>query len=243
MSNQDTQNFLPRDPMPGSTVDDHGEQHVSASLEGLTSPQIMTTSAAAASDTMRNDQSLGGSLPQSTHGSPAGSISSQILATSATSGVTMHRNLPQSANDSSSSSSVSDAVGEAGRMALLQERAMHERKILHLEQQLAKTRHMFDHLSGSFGVSPSASMTQIGSSVPIFPFMTNRTHPNGNGTSVIHDDGPIQLSHSGMMNGTEYHSSVSACTQPVMTLNPHPHSAPMFSPGQRVFNSQESATI
>ena len=108
---------------------------------------------------------------------------------------------------------------------------MNECKILHLDQQLAKTMHMFDHLSGSFGVSPSVSIPQIGSSVPILPFMTNRSHPNGNGTSVMDDDGPNQLSHSGMMNGTEYHSSVSAYTQPVMTLNPHPHSAPMFSPG------------
>jgi len=92
MSNQDTQNFLSRDPTPGSTVDAPGEQHASASLEGLTSPHIMATSAAADSGTMRSDTPLGGSLPQSAHGSPAGSISSQIFATSAASGVTMRRN-------------------------------------------------------------------------------------------------------------------------------------------------------
>ncbi len=124
-------------------MDAPGEQHASASLEGLTSPHIMATSAAADSGTMRSDTPLGGSLPQSAHGSPAGSISSQIFATSAASGVTMRRNLPQSTNGSSSSSSASDEVGEAVRIALMHDRAMQGRKILHLEQQLAQTKHEF----------------------------------------------------------------------------------------------------
>ncbi len=53
----------------------------------------------------------------------------------------------------------------------------------------------------------------------------------------MHDDSQIQLSTLGTMNGTEYHSSVSAYSQPVTTTNP------MFSPRQQVVNSRTSATI
>jgi len=80
-------------------------------------------------------------------------------------------------------------------------------------------------------------MSQIGNSSPILPFMTNRTHLNHNDASVIHDDSQIQLSTLGTMHGTEYHSSVSAYSQPVTTPN---H---IFSPRQQVVNSRASATI
>jgi hypothetical protein len=106
MSTQDTPIFLPQESIPGST--DH---HASARVEGLTSPQVMTTSAAAVSGTVCQDLPLGGFLPKSPHDSPDTSISSQILATSAASGVTMRRNLPQPRNGSSSGSSASDELG------------------------------------------------------------------------------------------------------------------------------------
>ena len=85
-------------------------------------------------------------------------------------------------------------------------------------------------------MSPSVAMPHIGMSQTV-PLMTNRVHLNNNGAAATHEDNPIQISNSGMMNGTEYHSSVSANTQPVMTSNP------MFSPRQRVVNSRASATI
>ena len=76
MSTQDTPIFLPQESIPGST-----EQHASARMEGLTSPQVMATSAAAVSGTVCHDLPLGGLLPKSPHGSPDASISSQILRT------------------------------------------------------------------------------------------------------------------------------------------------------------------
>ncbi len=215
--------------MPGSNVVAHSEQHVSAGLEGSTSPQITTTSVVTSDSTMHRD------LPQSANGSPEGSTSHHILAMSAASGVTMRHNT--SSNGSSSSSSTSDE--SITQECVILERL--ERQIFHLQQQLPQTLHAFDHMRGSFGVSPFVVMSQIGRSPPsILLFMTNRAHLNNNDATVMHDDGQSQLSNSGMMNGTEYHSSVSAYTQPVTTQNPH--SGPMFSPGHQVFNSQETVT-
>ncbi len=106
MSTQDTPIFLPQESIPGST-----EHHVSARAEVLTSPQVMATSAAVVSGTVCHDLPLGGLLPKSPHGSPDASMSSQILVTSAVSGVTMRCNLPQPRNSSSSGSSASDELG------------------------------------------------------------------------------------------------------------------------------------
>jgi hypothetical protein len=136
---------------------------------------------------------MGGFLPKSPHDSPDESISSQILATSATSGVTMRRNLPQPRNDSSSGSSVSDELGGVVHMAFMQECV----KNFHLEQQLAQTLHMLDHVRDSLGVSLPASMPQIGNSSSMLPYMTNRAHLNNNDTYIMLDE---------TMNGTSYHS-------------------------------------
>jgi hypothetical protein len=102
-------------------------------------------------------------------------------------------------------------------MAFMQERA----KNFHLEQQLAQTLHMLDHARDSLGVSPPASMTQIGNSPSMLPYMTNRAHLNNNDTDIMLDDGQSQLPTSRTMNGTAYHSSVSAYTRPAMTPNPY----------------------
>ena len=182
---------------------------------------------------------LEGSLSPSANGSREGSISSpNIHATSAASGVTMRNNLP--ANGSSSSSSGSDEL-------IMQERAMLEREIFHLrqqnaqtQQQLAHTLHALDHMRSS-GVSPSVAMPHFGNLPPTPPSMTNRVHLNNNGAAVTHEHDQIQLSNLGMMNGTAYHSSVSAYTLPGMSRNPH--CPPMFSPRQQVFNSRESVDI
>ena len=87
-------------------------------------------------------------------------------------------------------------------MVFMQERA----KNFHLEQQLAQTLYMLDHARDSLGVSPSASMPQIGNSSSILPYMTNRAHLNNNDTYIMLDDGHSQLPTSGTMNGTAYHS-------------------------------------
>ena len=142
MSTQATPTSLPQESLPAPT-----EHHASARAEVLTSPQIMATSAAVVSGTVCHDLPLGGLLPTSPHGSPDASMSSQIFATSAASGVTMRRNLPQPRNSSSSGSSASDELGGVVHMAFMQERA----KNFHLEQQLAQTLHMLDHARDSFG--------------------------------------------------------------------------------------------
>jgi hypothetical protein len=137
MSTQDTPIFLPQESIPGST-----EHHSSARVEDLTSPQVMATSAAAVSGTVCHDLPLGGLGPKSPHGSPDTSMSSQILGTSAVSGVTMRRNLSQPRNSSSSGSSGSDELGGVVDMAFMYERA----KNFHLEQQLAQTLHMLESI-------------------------------------------------------------------------------------------------
>jgi len=174
---------------------------------------------------------LGRSLPQSANGSREGSISSpNIFATSAASGITMRCHIP--GNGSSSGSSSSDEI-------ITQERVRYERQIFHLQQQhaqmqqqhaqtqqqLAYTLHALDHMRSS-GVSPSVAMPHIGNLPQTLPFMTNRVLDN-----------QFQPPNSGTMNGTEYHSSVSACPQPVMTSNP------ISSPRQQVANSCASSTI
>ena len=105
---------------------------------------------------------------------------------------------PQSANGLSFSSSASDEV----HTAFMEERVIHERQIFHLQQQLAQTLHLLDHVRGSFGVPPSVAMPQFGSAPPMLPFMTDRVHLNNNGTAVTHDDGQSQPSNSGTMNAT-----------------------------------------
>ncbi len=86
-------------------------------------------------------------------------------------------------------------------------------------------------------MSPSVAIPHIGNLPQTLPFMTNRVHLNNNGTDTTHEDNQIQLPNTGTMNGTEYHASVSAYTQPVMTSNP------MYSPRQQVVNSRTSSTI
>ncbi len=132
----------------------------------------------------------------------------------------------ESANGSSSSSSVSDET-------IIQERATHACEIFHLQQQLAQTLQVFDHMR-SLGVAPSMS-----------PFLTDRVHVSKNGAPVLHNYDQSQLANSGMMNRTAYHSSVSAYNQVVTTPNSHsvPPSVPSFSSRQQVFHSQESNTI
>jgi hypothetical protein len=84
-----------------------------------------------------------------------GSTSPHILATSTASGVTMRRNPQQAGNGSSSGSSADEAR--------LQERAMYERQILHLQQQLAQTLQAFDQVQ-NIGCSPS--LPPFGSAQP-----------------------------------------------------------------------------
>jgi hypothetical protein len=109
----------------------------------------------------------------------------------------------------------------------MQERATHEREILHLQQQLAQTLQAFDQVK-SFGVCPS--LPPFGSAQPFMqPFMTDRVHMSNNDAPVLNNYDQSQLANSGMTNVTVYRSSVSA--------------VPVFSPRQQVFNSQESNTI
>ena len=112
--------------------------------------------------------------------------------------------------------------------------AQAQQQAVQTQQQLAYTLNVLDHMRGS-GVSPSVVMPHIGMTQAV-PFMTNRVHLNNNGAAATHEDNQIPLSISGM-NGTAYHSSVSANIQPVMTSNP------MFSPRQQVVNSRASPTI
>jgi hypothetical protein len=106
---------------------------------------------------------------------------------------------------------------------------MHERQILHLQQQLAQTLQAFDQVR-NFGSSPS--LPPFGTAQPFMqPSMTDRAHMSNNGAPVLHNYDQSQLANSGMTNGTAYHSSVSAVPA-------------MFSQStQQVLNSQESNTI
>jgi hypothetical protein len=54
------------------------------------------------------------------------------------------------------------------RRALMQDRVIHERQILHLQQQLAQTLHALDYVRGSFGVPPSVAMPHLGESTTGF---------------------------------------------------------------------------